>query len=114
MAEVNSTQKRESDESNDSCDDSNEESYENYSKENSEGYNAYKEAGQIEEAVYDRYESDYESDETPDQEAQISSCYRCFKKSCFKIGRLSTSPNRESKTNGVIFQAFQRFFIDEK
>ena len=85
MAENNSTQEREPHESDVSYGESNEGSYDDYRKESSEGYTAYKEAGRIEEAVYDLYESDYEDSETPDQGAKISSCTR--------IGRLSNLSN---------------------
>ena len=49
-----------------------------------EGYTPYKKA---DENVYDRYETDYEGAETPDQEKENGSC--TSKKSCCKIGRLS-------------------------
>ena len=76
-------QQRESGHSNNSNDDSSVESYQNYARTRlPEGYTRYKEAGQN---VYDRYESDYEDEETPDQEDQRS----CTKKPCCKIGRLS-------------------------
>ena len=80
MDDTISTQQRETDNSNG---DSSVESYQHYASHNlPEGYTPYRETGQN---VYDRYESDYEDEETADQADQRS----CTKKSCCKIGRLS-------------------------
>ena len=80
MNQVNSA--RESDEINDTNNGSQEGSYENYPMQNlPEGYTGYNggETRQVVETDYDRYDSDYETDETPQQD----------KKSCLKIGWLS-------------------------
>ena len=75
MNEIDSAQPREqsnSRESYNSYDESNEESYEKYGKRSlPEEYTPYKENGQAVEAVYDRYDTDYEGAETPDQEANL-------------------------------------------
>jgi len=87
MNETNLTQQRESDISSCSDDESNGENYENYrTKSLPEGYTAYRKAGQADENVYDRYNSDYEGAETPDQGGDKRSCKS---KSCCKIGWLS-------------------------
>ena len=52
-----------------------------------EGYTRYKKTGQADENVYDRYETEYEGGETPDQKRDNGSC--ASKKSCCEIGRLS-------------------------
>ena len=80
MTEVNSA--RESDEINDPNDGSQEGNYENYQMQNlPQGYTGYNGGGtrQVVETDYDRYDSDYETDETPQND----------KKSCLKIGWLS-------------------------
>ena len=84
MNETNVAQRRESDMP--SCsDDESGGSYENYRRNSlPEGYTAYR---KTEQNVYDRYESDYEGAETPDQERHEGSCES--KKSCCKIGWLS-------------------------
>ena len=77
MNQVNSAS--ESDEINDGPQEG---SYENYQMQNlPEGYNGYNGGGtrQVVETDYDRYDSDYEADETPQND----------KKSCLKIGWLS-------------------------
>ena len=84
MNETNVAQQRESDIQSCSDDESNGGSYENYRRNSlPEGYTAYR---KTEQNVYDRYESDYEGAETPDQERHEGSCES--KKSC-KIGWLS-------------------------
>ena len=87
MNEPDTARQRESDISSCSTDESNGENYENY-RTNSlpEGYTAYRKPGQADEVVYDRYDSDYEGAETPDQERDKGSCES--KKSCCKIGWL--------------------------
>ena len=80
MNEVNSA--REFDEINDPNNGSQEGNYENYQMQNlPEGYTGYNGGGirQVVETDYDRYESDYEAEETPQQD----------EKSCLEIGRLS-------------------------
>ena len=80
MNQVNSA--RESDEINDPFDGPQEGSYENYQMQNlPEGYNGYNggRTRQVIETDYDRYDSDYEADETPQRD----------KKSCLEIGWLS-------------------------
>ena len=52
-----------------------------------EGYTQpYKNTGQADENVYDRYDTEYEGGETPDREIENGSC--APKKSCCKIGKL--------------------------
>ena len=54
---------------NDSHRRSNEENYESYQLQNlPEGYTGYREPNQVAENDYDRYDSDYEASETPQQE----------------------------------------------
>ena len=84
MNETNIARQRESDISSCSNDESNVENYENYrTKSLPEGYTAYK---KTEQNVYDRYDTDYEDEETPDQGEDKGSCDS--KKSCCKIGWL--------------------------
>jgi len=85
MNETNIARQRESDISSCTNDESNGESYEKYRRNSlPEGYTAYRKPGQAGEVVYDRYDTDYEGAETPDQEK--GSCES--KKSCCKIGWL--------------------------
>ena len=77
MSEVNS--ERQYDDTNDSNSGSKEGSYENYQLQKlPEGYTGYRGPVQVAENDYDRYDSDYEASETPQQE----------KKACPKIGWL--------------------------
>ena len=79
MNEVNSA--RASDDMNDSHGGSNEGNYENYQMQNlPQGYTGYREPRQVVETDYDRYESDYAANETPQQD----------KKRCLEIGWLSS------------------------
>ena len=80
MNQVNSA--RESDDRNDPNNGSQEGSYENYQMQNlPEGYTGYNGGGtrQVVETDYDRYDSDYEAEDTRQND----------KKSCLKIGWLS-------------------------
>ena len=82
MTELNSA--RESDDINDSSGGSKEGNYKNYQLQKLPvGYTGYNGGGtrKVVETDYDRYDSDYEADETPQQE----------KKSCLEIGWLSNS-----------------------
>ena len=112
---VDSAQQREqsnSRESYNSYDESNEESYEKYGKRSlPEGYTPYKENGQVVEAVYDRYDTDYEGAETPDQEANLR-----LKKSCCEKGgllNLKNSIGHLTDPEGSEFPT-EFFFIDKK
>ena len=79
MSEVNST--RDSDDINDSHGGSREGNYENYPMQNlPQGYTGYRRTRHVVETDYDRYESDYEADETPQPD----------KKRCLEIGWLSS------------------------
>ena len=76
MNEINSA--RESDDINDSHGGLKEGNYENYQMQNlPQGYTGYNGGGtrQVVETDYDRYESDYAADETPQQDKK-----RCLKK----------------------------------
>ena len=80
MNEVNS--EREYDQTSDSHSGSKEGSYENYQLQKlPEGYTGYREPVKVAENDYDRYDSDYEASETPQQP----------KKACPKIGWLLNS-----------------------
>ena len=80
---MNSGQQRES---NDTVDESDEGNYENYRRNSlPEGYTPYRENGQVVEAVYDRYDTEY--NKTSDEEANPNSCIK--NKSCCKIGVFS-------------------------
>jgi len=68
---MNSNQQRES---NDTIE-SDEGNYENYGRNNlPEGYTPYRENGQVVEAVYDRYDTEY--NETSAEEANPNSCIK--------------------------------------
>ena len=96
MNKINSTQPRESNNSYNSCDKSDDGKYEKYGRRSSaEEYTPYKENGQADEAVYDRYDTDYEGDETRDQGGNLGS-----KKSCCKKGRLFNSKNKVTDSKG--------------
>ena len=78
MDNTNLPQKRESDRDV-SVDETDEGSYENYRRKSlPEGYTPYKDTDQVNEAVYDRYNSVYSTSERPDT----------GRKSCCKIGWL--------------------------
>ena len=82
MNESNFVRQRESD---DSYCESSEQDYANYRSKNlPEGYQGYREPNEL---VYDRYDSDYEADETSEQPAKSN--LLGSKKSCCEIGRLS-------------------------
>ena len=104
MTAIDIDQERESDESSVSHDKSREsegkyekyggskeEGYEAYkTKSSPEGYTPYNENDQAAEVVYDRYDSDYET-EQPGQEARSTTCIP--KESCCKKGWLSNMEN---------------------
>ena len=78
MNNINFSQKRESDQD-ESFQETDEEYYENYRRKSlPEGYTAYKDTRQVNDVVYDRYNSVYSTSERPDT----------GRKSCCKIGRL--------------------------
>ena len=108
MNETNIARQRESDISSCSDDESNGENYENYrTKSLPEGYTAYRKAGQADEVVYDRYDSDYEGAETPDQGVNQRS-----KQSCCKKGRLLDLKNAETEFLTEIFFTKKAFLKD--
>ena len=78
MNNINFSQKRESDQD-ESFQETDEEDYENYRSKNlPEGYTAYKDTRQVNDVVYDRYNSVYSTSERPDT----------GRNSCCKIGWL--------------------------
>ena len=112
MNKIKSAQPRESNNSYNSCDESDDGKYEKYGRRSSaEEYTPYKENGQADEAVYDRYDTDYEGDETRDQGGNLGS-----KKSCCKKGRLFNLKNKLTDSmaefHAQIFPTEKAFFKD--